>query len=73
MVLIVVARIIELMLYSNSFLIQVRRMAEDTGLDFTDQIYALEAKYQQVNSSDSYKRYFVVQVCVFIKIYVSLN
>lgn len=32
----------------NSFLIQVRRMAEDTGLDFTDQIYALEAKYQQV-------------------------
>lgn len=48
-------------------------MAEDTGLDFTDQIYALEAKYQQVNSSDSYKRYFVVQVCVFIKIYVSLN
>ncbi|PHU09616.1 Acetyl-coenzyme A carboxylase carboxyl transferase subunit alpha, chloroplastic [Capsicum chinense] len=28
-------------------LIEVRRMAEDTGLDFTDQIYALEAKYQQ--------------------------
>ncbi|XP_009762989.1 acetyl-coenzyme A carboxylase carboxyl transferase subunit alpha, chloroplastic-like [Nicotiana sylvestris] len=28
-------------------LIEVRRMAEDTGLDFTDQINALEAKYQQ--------------------------
>jgi len=55
-VLIVVTRIIELMLYSNSFLIQVRRMAEDTGLDFTDQIYALEAKYQQVNSPENYNR-----------------
>lgn len=40
----------------NSFLVQVCRMAEDTGLDFTDQIYALEAKYQQVNSPGFYNR-----------------
>lgn len=29
--------------------LQVERMAGDTGLDFTDQINALENKYQQVD------------------------
>lgn len=29
---------------------QVRRMADETGLDFSDQIGALENKYQQVIS-----------------------
>lgn len=29
--------------------LQVERMADDTGLDFTDQINALENKYQQVD------------------------
>ena len=27
---------------------QVQKMAEETGLDFTDQIQLLETKYQQV-------------------------
>lgn len=27
---------------------QVRKMADETGLDFTDQINLLESKYQQV-------------------------
>lgn len=31
-----------------SFLIQVRKMAHETGLDFSDQIISLENKYQQV-------------------------
>lgn len=28
--------------------LQVRKMADETGLDFTDQINLLESKYQQV-------------------------
>lgn len=30
------------------FLAQISQMADDTGLDFSDQINALEGKYQQV-------------------------
>lgn len=32
------------------FLMQVQKMANDTGLDFSDQIISLENKYQQVYS-----------------------
>lgn len=35
-------------LYSLMYVLQVRRMADETGLDFSDQIGALESKYQQV-------------------------
>lgn len=35
-------------LLSSICVVQVRRMADDTGLDFSDQIGALENKYQQV-------------------------
>lgn len=38
-----------LLLYIYSFFFaQISQMADDTGLDFSDQINALEGKYQQV-------------------------
>lgn len=30
--------------------LQVRKMADETGLDFSDQIVSLEGKYQQVTT-----------------------
>lgn len=40
--------------YSSLCFLQVRGMADETGLDFSDQISTLENKYQQVNLAITY-------------------
>lgn len=37
-------------LVPSPFMLQVQKMANETGLDFSDQIISLENKYQQVKS-----------------------
>lgn len=39
---------------------QISQMADDTGLDFSDQINALEGKYQQVPDIGNLWSYLVV-------------